>query len=144
MPAGKKCIYIVDDDISICRSLRLLLGSFGFEARIYGSAEEFLASVRQNATGCLVLDVHMPGMDGFALQTKLKACGYRLPIIFISANRNLKFSRQYLKETGAIGFLQKPFTGQTLIDLITGKPVNAGKKQRNIRRVTKFKLKEGK
>jgi FixJ family two-component response regulator len=114
----KKQIYIVDDDVSVCRALGLLLDTFGFEVRTFASAAEFLSSILKHAPGCLLLDVHMAGMDGFALQQKLNANGFRLPIIFISADKNLKFSDVYLKAAGAVGFLQKPFDDQALVDLI--------------------------
>ena len=116
-PENKK-VYIVDDDESVCRALGLLLGTFGFEMQTFASAAEFLGSVVKQASGCLIVDVHMAGMDGFALQQKLNADGFRIPIIFISANKNLKFSEQYLKTAGVVGFLQKPFNDQVLVDLI--------------------------
>jgi FixJ family two-component response regulator len=118
MSSNKKQIYIVDDDESVCRALVYLLDTFGFEVRTFASAAEFLNSVLKHAPGCLILDVHMAGMDGFALQQKLNTNGFRLPIIFISADRNLRFSEPYLKAAGAIGFLQKPFNDQALVDLI--------------------------
>jgi FixJ family two-component response regulator len=118
MSLEKKQIYIVDDDESVCRALSLLLDTFGFEVRTFASAAEFLSSVLKHAPGCLILDVYMAEMDGFALQQKLNTNGLRLPIIFISADKNLKLSEQYLKAAGAVGFLQKPFNDQALVDLI--------------------------
>jgi len=114
----KNQIYIVDDDESICRALSLLLSTYGFAVRTFASAVEFLNSVLKHAPGCLILDVHMAGMDGFALQQKLNGNSFRLPIIFMSADKNLNLSKQYLQSAGAIGFLQKPFNDQALIDLI--------------------------
>lgn len=118
MSPEKKQIYIVDDDESVCRSLSLLLDTYGFGVQTFASAAEFLNSILKHAPGCLVLDVHMPGMDGFALQQKLNSNGFRIPIIFISADRNLRFSEEYLRATGAVGFLQKPFNDQELVGLI--------------------------
>lgn len=118
MTAEKKQIYIVDDDESICRAVKLLLDTFGFAVQTFASAGEFLNSVLKNSPGCLILDVHMEEMDGFALQQKLRAHNFRIPIIFISADRTLKFPEQYLIAAGAIGFLQKPFNDQALVDLI--------------------------
>lgn len=116
--AKKKQIYIVDDDESVRSALSLLLDTFGFGVRAFASAVEFLNSVLKHAPGCLILDVHMEGMDGFALQQKLNSNGFRIPIIFMSADKDLKFSEQYLKAAGAVGFLQKPFNDRELIDLI--------------------------
>ncbi len=114
----KKQLYIVDDDESVCRALSLLLDTYGFEVHTFASAAVFLNSILKHTPGCLILDVHMPGMDGFALQQKLNSNGFRIPIIFISADKDLKFSEQYLEAAGAIGFLQKPFNDQELVDLI--------------------------
>lgn len=114
----KKQIYIVDDDESVCRAVSLLLDTYGFEVRTFFSAVEFLNSILKHVPRCLILDVHMPGMDGFVLQHKLNSNGFRIPIIFISADKNLKFSEQYLKAAGSVGFLQKPFNDQALVALI--------------------------
>jgi FixJ family two-component response regulator len=114
----KKQIYIVDDDVSVCRALGLLLDTCGFEVHTFTSAAAFLNSVLTHALGCLILDVHMEGMDGFALQQKLHSNGFQIPIIFISVDNDLKFSKAYLKAAGAVGFLQKPFNDQPLLDFI--------------------------
>lgn len=114
----KRQICIVDDDASVCRALSLLLNTFGFEVQAFTSAVEFLSSAIKDKAECLILDVHMAGMDGFALQQKLETSGSRTPIIFISANKNLIISQQYLKSCGAAGFLQKPFNDQALVNLI--------------------------
>jgi len=118
MSSDRKQIYIVDDDESVCRALGALLDTFGFEVRTFASAAEFLNTVLKRAPGCLVLDVHMAGMDGFALQQQLNMNGFQLPIIFMSADKNIRFTESYLKSAGAVGFLQKPFDGQALVDLI--------------------------
>lgn len=118
MPTVKRQMYIVDDDESVCRALSLLLDTYGFGVQTFASAAEFLNTLLKHAPGCLILDVHMPGMDGFALQQKLNSNGFRIPIVFISADKNLRFSEQYLKAAGAVGFLQKPFNDQALVDLI--------------------------
>jgi FixJ family two-component response regulator len=118
MSLGKNRIYVVDDDESVCRAIRLLLGTFGFEVKTFASASEFLSSVLNNSAGCLILDVHMAEMDGFTLQQRLSANGFRIPIIFISADKTLRFSEEYLIAAGAVGFLQKPFNDQALVDLI--------------------------
>ncbi|EKD29181.1 MAG: response regulator receiver [uncultured bacterium] len=118
MSFGKKQIYFVDDDESVCRALSLLLETFGFDVKTFASADEFLNSVLKSDQGCLILDVHMKGMDGFELQQKLNTNGFRLPIIFVSADKSLKFSESYLKSVGAVGFLKKPFNDQALVNLI--------------------------
>jgi two-component system response regulator FixJ len=118
MSPEKKQIYIVDDDESVCRSLSLLLDTHGFGVQTFASAAEFLNTVLKHAPGCLILDVHMEGMDGFALQQKLNSNGFRIPIVFISGDKDLRLSEEYFKAAGAVGFLQKPFNDHELIDLI--------------------------
>ncbi len=66
-------ISIVDDDASIREALKSLMRSVRFSVDAYASAEEFLASERVNETACLILDVHLPGMSGFDLQSQLKS-----------------------------------------------------------------------
>jgi FixJ family two-component response regulator len=118
MLSNRKQVYIVDDDESVCRALGLLLDTFEFEVRTFASGFDFLNSALTSAPGCLVLDVHMAGMNGFELQQQLNTNGFRLPIIFISADKTLAFSEPYLKAAGAVGYLQKPFNDQALVDLI--------------------------
>ncbi len=116
-PAGKKQIYIVDDDESVCRALKLLLVSYKFQVETFNSAENFFSAVPNITPGCLVLDIHMPGLDGWEAQRRLLKSGSRRPVIIISADENGGLEDQALK-TGAMGFLQKPFNDQELVDLI--------------------------
>jgi FixJ family two-component response regulator len=113
----KNRIYLIDDDESVRKALKRLLGSYGFLASIFASAEEFLDVVPCDAKGCLVLDIHMPGMNGFQLQEELAALGSRLPIIFITADKDIAIKVHSL-QAGVVGLLQKPFNDQALIDLI--------------------------
>jgi len=117
MPSEKKKIYIVDDDESVCRALKVLLTTFEFEVETFNSAESFFDAVSNDEHGCLVLDIHMPGLDGWAMQKKILDSGSKRPVIFISAEKQDNAADRALK-VGAVGFLQKPFIGQTLVDLI--------------------------
>jgi FixJ family two-component response regulator len=120
--AVKECslpcyISIVDDDASIREALKGLMRSFRFCADAYGSAEEFLASERINDTACLILDVYLPGMNGFELQNRLNAEGRTIPIIFITAHSD-EVSRQRALKGGAIEFLSKPVRREVLLKAI--------------------------
>ena len=117
MITDKKKIYIVDDDESVCRALKTLLVTYEFEVITFNSAKGFFDAVPMDATGCLVLDIHMPGSDGWAMQKKLLDSGSKISVIFISAEKKESAADRALK-VGALGFLQKPFDGQTLVDLI--------------------------
>jgi FixJ family two-component response regulator len=109
-------IAIIDDDESVRRALRRLIRSSGFGVETFGSAEEFLASDRP-APGCLVLDVHLPGLSGLDLQRRLAAEGRTLPIVFISAYTEDPVRHSALND-GAVAFLHKPFEEQSLLEAV--------------------------
>ena len=117
MISTKNNIYIVDDDESVCRALKFLLMTYGFEVKTFNSSNEFFNAVSKDDLGCLVLDIHMPGVDGWEMQKKILDTGSKRPVIFISAEKQSKGSDRAIR-VGAVGFLQKPFDGQTLVDLI--------------------------
>ena len=117
MTKEKKQVYIVDDDVSVCRALKFLLMTFGFAADTFSSAEEFFSAVPNSRKGCLVLDIHMPGLDGWETIKRMIKSGAMRPVIIITADKNGHLKDQALK-AGAIGFLQKPFNDQSLVDLV--------------------------
>ena len=110
-------VSVVDDDESVRESLPDLLGEFGFAARAFSSAEEFLASDYIDQTRCLILDVAMPGMSGPNLQRELKLRGQEIPIIFVTASTE-KTVRLRLLEQGAIECLFKPFSDTALLEAV--------------------------
>ncbi|OGS17673.1 MAG: hypothetical protein A3J83_05310 [Elusimicrobia bacterium RIFOXYA2_FULL_40_6] len=112
-----KQIYIVDDDESICRALKCLLMTYGFEVSTFLSAEDFFSAVPNSVQGCLILDIHMPGLDGWETLTRLIKSGSSRPVIIISAEKNDGLEEKTLK-AGAVGFFQKPVNDKDLIDLI--------------------------
>ena len=113
----KKQIYVVDDDKSVCRSLGLLLATYGFTVDTFPCAEAFFSSVPDSAAGCLIMDIHMPGLDGWKAQQRIIESGSKRPVIIISAEKNGGLNDKALK-AGAAGYLQKPFNDQALVDLI--------------------------
>ena len=117
MSTDKKQIFIVDDDASVCRALDILLATYGFIVNTFNSAVEFFSAVPNNAPGCLLLDIHMPGLDGWETLRHLIALGSRRPVIVISADKSVGLREKALKE-GAAGYLQKPFNDRALVDLI--------------------------
>ncbi|MGD0471138.1 MAG: response regulator [Terriglobales bacterium] len=110
-------VSVVDDDESVRESLPDLLGEFGFAARAFSSAEEFLASDCVDQTRCLILDVAMPGMSGPELQRELKLRRREIPIVFITGQREETVRPQVL-EQGAIECLFKPFSDTALLEAI--------------------------
>jgi FixJ family two-component response regulator len=95
-------------------SLPDLLKEFGFEARTFSSAEEFLASDLVDETKCLVLDVAMPGMSGPDLQQELTRRDREVPIVFITGQRD-PATRLRLVALGAVDCLFKPFEANDLL-----------------------------
>jgi FixJ family two-component response regulator len=110
-------ISVVDDDESIRQSLGGLMRSVGFGVKVFSSAEEFLNSGDPRNTGCLILDVRMPGMDGFELQRRLEASQYEIPVIFITAHGDEELRRRALI-AGAVDYLLKPFSEEALLNAV--------------------------
>lgn len=117
MFAEQKHVYIVDDDESVCRSLKLLLSTFGFEVSTFLSAEKYFSTVRKSDPGCLVMDIHMPGLNGWEALKRSIELGVERPVIMISANKTGTNNERALN-SGAVGYLLKPFTDQALVELI--------------------------
>jgi FixJ family two-component response regulator len=105
-------ISIVDDDEAVRESTKALVRSLGYNARAFGSAEEFLDS-NPDDTSCLILDVQLKGLSGVELQELLIAQGRRTPIIFVTAFPDER-TRNHALGAGAIGFLSKPFSDEKL------------------------------
>ena len=119
-----KQIFIVDDDASVCRALSILLVTYGFTVDTYTCAEDFFRAVPNSLPGCLLLDIHMPGLDGWETLQRLFTSGSSRPVIIMSADKDGGLNQRSSK-AGAVGFLQKPFNDQALVDLIN---IAVGKK----------------
>ena len=105
---------VVDDDESIRESLPDLIEEFGFAARAFSSAEEFLSCGCLDETSCLVLDIAMPGMSGPDLQRELARRHHEIPVVFITAH-GAEDVRPRLLEQGAVACLFKPFSDTALL-----------------------------
>lgn len=110
-------VYLVDDDPDVRRSLERLFKSWGMEVQTFASPAEFLAAEFANTPACLILDLKLPGMDGIALQDRLKALRLDIPIIFITGYGTVAESVQAMK-SGALEFLEKPVSEKTLMDAV--------------------------
>jgi FixJ family two-component response regulator len=110
-------VFVVDDDPSIRDALTSLLRSVGLGVETFGSAQAFLRHPRPDASGCLVLDVRLPGLSGLDLQRELAAAEMTMPIIFITGHGDIPMTVQAMK-AGAVEFLTKPFRDQDLLDAI--------------------------
>ena len=110
-------VFVVDDDPSVRVAFGRLIRSAGLPVEVFASAEDWLEAWPSDASGCLVLDVHMPGLSGLELQTKLAALGSTVPIIFITAHDDPDARTQALNG-GAVDFLEKPFDDEDLLAAI--------------------------
>jgi FixJ family two-component response regulator len=110
-------VSVVDDDESVRESLPDLLKELGFAACAFSSAEEFLKSDAVLETGCLVLDIAMPGMSGPELQRELRRRQIQTPIIFITAHQD-EAARRNTVDQGAVECLLKPFTDTALLNAL--------------------------
>jgi FixJ family two-component response regulator len=110
-------VFVVDDDPSVRRSLKRLIRSAGFTVESFASAQEFLDRPRPDIPGCLVLDIHMPGVSGLDLQDELGAAEVNLPVIFLTGYGTVPASVRAMK-AGASDFLEKPVDDGALVDAI--------------------------
>jgi FixJ family two-component response regulator len=110
-------VRVVDDDESIRRSLTGLLQSVGLRVTTYSSAQDFLAADLPDTPGCLVLDVHLPGLSGLELQKVLVDTDRALPIIFLTGLGDIPMTVSAMK-AGAVEFLTKPLNAPALLEAI--------------------------
>jgi FixJ family two-component response regulator len=110
-------VFIVDDDPSVRDALSLLLSLRGHVTATFASAEDFLAALKPEWRGCIVLDIRMPGMSGLELQRRLRDAGPQLPVVVITAHGDVAAARQaFLAD--AVDFIEKPFDGEQLLAAI--------------------------
>ena len=120
MSRSNPLIAIVDDDESVCRAMQRLVRSLGMVADTFTSGREFIDRVETTPSyqpDCVVLDVHMPGMNGLEVQARLADSGNPLPVIFITAHDEAGVRERALA-TGAVAFLRKPFNDELLIEML--------------------------
>ncbi|MDR1994782.1 response regulator [Azonexus sp.] len=111
-------VYIVDDDADIRDALALLMRSAGLSAASFPSARDFLARVTPRDSGCLVLDIRMPGTSGIELQAEMRKRRIELPIIFLTGHGDVPLAVKALK-AGAADFIQKPLEEHRLVMAVT-------------------------
>lgn len=110
-------IHVIDDDVSLRSALGRLLAASGYRVCSYESASAFLDAAPGDEAGCILLDVHMPGLTGLQLQEHLAACGSILPIVFLTGSADIATSVRAIK-AGAEDYLLKPITRDALVDVI--------------------------
>ena len=110
-------IFIVDDDVGVLDSLRLLLECEGFDAREFASCEEFLNTGGSGEGDCLILDVHIPGMSGIELLETMRRRGDMLPAIVISGRIDAMTTNR-ARAAGALALVDKPCHPEELLCLV--------------------------
>lgn len=107
-------VFIVDDDEALRDSLCWLLESADLRVETHDSANSFLQSYYPGQSGCLLLDVRMPGMNGLELQEQLESRGVRLPVVIMTGHGDVAMAVRALK-AGAMDFIEKPFDDELLL-----------------------------
>ena len=117
MSHGKPVVFVVDDDVSVRKSLELLIRSAGWQPETFESATEFLARPRVLVPNCLVLDVNLMDLNGFHVQRLVSAERTDMPIIFVTGYGDVPMTVRAMK-AGAVEFLIKPFSDEELLTAI--------------------------
>ncbi len=110
-------VFVVDDDEAMRESLTWLIESVGLKVESFASADEFLRSYYPGQSGCLLLDVRMPGMSGLELQTHLREQQLTVPVIIITGHGDVPMAVRAMK-AGAVDFIEKPFNDEQLLESI--------------------------
>jgi FixJ family two-component response regulator len=113
----ESCVLIVEDDLVLLDALGLVVETAGFAYQAFESAERFLQIYCPHTPGCLLLDVNLPGMNGFELQAELIRRQIHMPIIFLTSHDDSAMKASAIK-AGAVDFLTKPVPSKVLIERI--------------------------
>ena len=116
--ANVPLISVVDDDESVRESLDGLIRSVGYAVKVFASAEEFLNADHHCDTDCLLLDVRLPGMNGIELHRHLVAHHCEIPVVFITAHGSEEAVRSQALRNGAVDYLIKPLSEDTVLDAL--------------------------
>ena len=108
-------ISIIDDDEPVRAALQRILLAHGFAATAFASADQFLASGQLHHAACLIVDVRMPGTNGFQLYRHVRAAGYQTPTILITGCPT-ETDRAAALAAGVVSYLAKPFSERSLLD----------------------------
>ena len=113
----QRLVHVADDDDAIRRSVSFALKTSGFRVRTYESGSELLKGAPDLESGCILLDIRMPGMDGLEVQEALKAKGVALPVVIMTGHGDVSLAVRAMK-AGAVDFIEKPFHKAVLLGAI--------------------------
>ena len=117
MTAFRRMVFVIDDDLSVRKSLTRLLRSSDYSTEAFASADDFLARPPHSASSCVIVDVKMPGLNGIEFQEALIKRRREEQLIFITGHGNIPMCARAMK-AGAIDFLPKPFKPSELLNCI--------------------------
>lgn len=114
---GRGIVYVVDDEEPVCDSIAMLLRAAGLTAMGYTSGQEFLAAFSAEKARCVLIDGHMPGLDGLQMVREMRRRGHDIPVVVMSGDDDLPWAVAF-RASDAVQFLQKPFSEQQLLAII--------------------------
>jgi FixJ family two-component response regulator len=117
MDRSRLRIAVIDDDASVRKALKRLLRAANLDADTFASGKDFLDSLAAQVPDCIVLDLHMPGMNGLDVQQQLARSGLQLPIVVITGHDE-PMARAQCLSAGAAAYLRKPLDDEALLDAI--------------------------
>ena len=128
MPKEPTLIAIIDDEESVRKALARLLHSVGMKAETFSGGGEFLEALGTHRPACAVLDLHMPGMNGFELLERLNSPSVRVPVVVITGHDTPEAEERALRG-GAAAYLRKPINQALLLDAINSAIARGGKRE---------------
>ena len=117
MTSADLFIAVVDDESPVRTMLGRLLRLADYHVTAFASGEDFLASLAAQLPACAILDIHMPGLSGLDVQSRLRAADIRVPVVFITASDDSSLDRS-AAEVGAVRLLRKPFSSEELLEAV--------------------------
>lgn len=112
--SDQRVVHLVDDDAAIRRSVGFMLKTSGHRVESYESGDELLRNRGKLSSGCILLDIRMPGMDGLEVQQALQEKGVMLPVIIMTGHGDVSLAVKAMK-AGAVDFIEKPFAKEALL-----------------------------
>jgi FixJ family two-component response regulator len=117
MASSAPLIAVVDDESPVRTMLGRLLRLADYQVTAFASGEEFLDSLAAGLPACMILDVHMPGLSGFDVESRMRTANIKVPIVFITASDDIALDRSAL-EAGGVCLLRKPFSNNQLLEAV--------------------------
>ena len=131
MNATGLAVAVVDDEASVRRALGRLLRSAGYPVEDFEAGEPFLLALDERRFGCVVLDLHMPGVDGFEVLTRIGRLGHRPPVIVLTGHDSPESRARVAEIRGETAFLRKPIDGEVLLQAVeTALEAGQGERER--------------